>query len=100
MLLRKWRFSDEIVQAIAGQDRPPFPAPAQGNWLAEALFFASELLPQGIGIPFTPSVVKSTMVLPVNSSFMDKHGLDPSSVEKLLLSTSESFDSIRQTFGA
>lgn len=97
MLLRKWRFSDEMIQAIAGQDAPA--TLAEKNWLAEALFFASALLPQGIGTPFIPSVGESMTILPVGSDFMHHYGLNPEGVEKMLQTTSAEFDRIRQTFG-
>ncbi len=97
MLLTKWRFSDEMIQAIGRQEAPE--AGGDKNWLAEALFFASALLPQGIGTPFIPSVGTSMTVLPVGSDFMHHYSLTPETVEKLLLNTSEEFDTIRQTFG-
>ena len=97
ILLGKWRFPDEIVKAISGQDAPA--SLAEGNWLAEALFFASALLPQGIGTPFIPSVGTSMTILPVGSDFMHHYALTSETVEKLLRSTSEEFDRIRQTFG-
>ena len=97
MLLRKWRFSDEMIQAIAGQDAPA--TLPEKNWMAEALFFASALLPQGIGTPFIPSVGESMTILPVGSDFMHHYGLNQTGIEKLLQTTSEEFDRIRQTFG-
>ena len=97
ILLGKWRFPVEIVQAIGGQDAPA--SLAEDNWMAEALFFASALLPQGIGAPFIPSVGTSMTILPVGSDFMHHYDLKSEAVEKLLLSTSEEFDRIRQTFG-
>jgi HD-like signal output (HDOD) protein len=97
MLLAKWRFPEEIVQAIARQDAPE--TLEEKNWMAEALFFASALLPQGIGTPFMPSVDNSLTILPVGSDFMHHYGLNPAAVEKLLLCTSAEFDRIRQTFG-
>jgi HD-like signal output (HDOD) protein len=97
MLMGKWRFPEEIVQAVAGQDAPALLA--KKSWLAEALFFASALLPQGIGTPFIPSVGTSLMILPVGSDFMHEYGLNRATVENLLLGTSEEFDCIRQTFG-
>ena len=97
MLLRKWRFSDEMIQAIAGQDAPA--TLPEKNWLAEALFFASALLPQGIGTPFIPSVGDSMTILPVGSDFMHHYGLNSVGVEKLLQETSMEFERIRQTFG-
>jgi hypothetical protein len=97
MLLRKWRFSEEMIQAIAGQDAPA--TLPEKNWLAEALFFASALLPQGVGTPFIPSVGESMTILPVGSDFMHQYGLNSEGVEKLLQTTSAEFDRIRQTFG-
>lgn len=97
ILLRKWRFSDEIVQAIARQDAPE--TKENRNWLAEALFFSSALLPQGVGTPFIPSVGTSMTVLPVGSDFMHHYDLRADKVEALLLATSTEFDRIRQSFG-
>ena len=97
MLLTKWRFSSEMIDAIARQDAPD--TSEDKNWLAEALFFTSALLPQGVGTPFIPSVGTSLTILPVGSDFMHQNDLNAEGVEKLLLSTSEEFDRIRQTFG-
>ena len=97
ILLGKWRFPEEIVQAISGQDAPA--SLPEKNWLAEALFFASAILPQGIGTPFIPSVGGTLTILPVGSDFMHHYGLNQESVERILVSTSEEFDRIRQTFG-
>ena len=97
MLLRQWQFPDEIVQAIARQDAPA--VIADKNWLAEALFFASALLPQGIGTPFNPAMGASLASLPVGMDFMHHYGLSSATAEELLESTSKEFDRIRTTFG-
>jgi HD-like signal output (HDOD) protein len=98
MLLKKWRFPDSMVDAIGGQDDPT--KLETENWLAEGLHFASELLPQGIGAPYTPSEAIAWTPSPSADEFMSRHELTQTDVESLLKSTSESFESIRRHFGA
>lgn len=98
VLLQKWRFSETIVSAIAGQDAPA--KLAKGNWLAEALHFSSALLPQGIGRPFHPCGSLTWTSAPFSGEFMQRYGLTFESVEALLVRTGESFDEISQRFGS
>lgn len=99
MLLTKWRFSPAIVQAIAAQDAPA--VGEEGTWLAEALFFTSAMLPQGLGTPFLPAVGPTWWSTPpIGSDFMHQHDLTPVRVEAILQSTSQAFDEIRQNFGS
>ena len=97
MLLRTWQFPGEIVEAIARQDAPALQD--KKNWLAEALFFASALLPQGIGTPFNPAMGSSLASLPVGMDFMHHYGLSTATAQKLLEKTNEEFEVIRATFG-
>jgi HD-like signal output (HDOD) protein len=98
VLLRSWRFSETIVSAIAAQDEET-PSDAEA-WLPSALRFTSDLLPEGIGTPFLPAVGPTWTTTPVGSAFMHRHGLSPATVDSLLHSTSETFDRIRENFGA
>jgi hypothetical protein len=86
-----------MVQAIAGQDAPAILP--EKSWLAEALFFASTILPQGVGTPFSPNLESSYPFMGMGSDFMHHYGLDAARVEALLVSTSEEFDRIRESFG-
>ena len=97
MLLRAWQFPEEIVEAIARQDAPALQE--KKNWLAEALFFATALLPQGIGTPFNPVMGSSLAHLPVGMDFMHHYGLNAATAELLLEKTSVEFERIRTTFG-
>jgi HD-like signal output (HDOD) protein len=96
LLLAKWQFSTEMVQAISGQDDPA--ALSEQNWLAEVLHFASVLLPQGVGLPFAAGLETATPV-PRDNDFMRRSGLTPATVETLLANTREDFDGIRHTMG-
>ncbi len=99
MLLTKWRFSPAIVQSIAAQDAPA--VGEEGTWLAEALFFTSAMLPQGLGTPFLPAVGPTWWSTPpIGSDFMHQHDLTPVRVEAILQATSQAFDEIRQNFGS
>jgi HD-like signal output (HDOD) protein len=97
LLLGNWRFSQKVVQGIGMQYEPA--TLEQRNWLAEALFFSSTVLPQGIGRPFLPEVGPTWVVTPVGIEFMHRYGLNPDSVNGLLRTASESFDEIRRNFG-
>ena len=97
ILLGKWRFPEVMVQAISGQDAPAILP--EKSWLAEALFFASTILPQGVGTPFSPALESSYPFMGLGSDFMHQYGLDAARVEALLISTSEEFGKIRESFG-
>jgi HD-like signal output (HDOD) protein len=97
ILLAKWHFSENMIQAIAGQDAPAVrPEP---NWLAEALYFASALLPQGLGASFHSVLTEGAAPLPVGSDFMHHYGLTQAAVDTLLASTRQDYDRIRENFG-
>lgn len=97
ILLEKWRFPPEIVQAIAGQDAPALLAAK--NWLAEALFFAASLLPQGLGSPFRAALLVAGATPRVGIDFMHRYGLTPEVTERLLQEASAEFDRVRHEFG-
>ena len=96
-LLARWRFPESIVQAVGAQDAPA--TLPDGNWLADALFFASALLPQGTGTPFLPAIGTNWPEPPKVSTFMDHHDLTPDAVDAMLQATSATFDEIRENFG-
>jgi len=97
ILLSKWQFPDEMVQAIAGQDAPELLP--KTNWLAEALFFSSALLPRGAGVPFDASLAALVTTPPLGSDFMQRNGLAPEVVEELLVKTRQAFEEVRKSFG-
>jgi len=107
LLLANWQFSSEMVQAIAGQDVPGEHIAGQDvpgelserNWLAEAMYFASLFLPQGLGLPFPVDPAMSSAPFPVESDFMRQSGLTPSTVESVLATTREDYEQIRRTMG-
>ncbi len=97
ILLAKWHFPEEMVQAIAGQD-----APAQltkPNWMAEALEFASLLLPQGIGVPLHIALGEFIPTVSRIREFMAHSALSPEQAEAVLASTRCDCDLIRRNFG-
>ncbi len=96
MLLGNWHFPAHMVEAVAAQYAPA--KLAVKNQLAEALNFASALLPQGVGTPFLPALGITWIVLPGGKDFMRRHDLNPDAIDLLLNSTSESFDEIRANF--
>ena len=96
ILLAKWQFPREMVQAIAGQEAPTqLPEP---NWLAEALGFASVLFPQGLGLPMHVALTESQPISKFSSEFIRKSGLTPAKVEALIATTREDHERIRQNF--
>lgn len=97
LLLANWQFSSEMVQAVSGQDDPA--RLSERNWLAEALHFASVLLPQGLGMPFAAGLERAVPPVPTDNDFMRRSGLTPFAVEALLAATREDYGRIRQTMG-
>jgi len=98
MLLRKWNFPDDAVQAVAAQD--DLTQLSGENWLAEALHFATALLPQGLGTPFLPAVGPTWSPTPEVTDFMNRHQLTPAAIDAMLMLTSQSYDEIRANFEA
>ena len=97
ILLANWQFSAKTVQAIEGQDAPG--ALAERSWLAEALCFASELVPQGLGAPFNLALSSPVPDEPRRDAFMHENGLTVESVDALLAKTRENFAEVGNAFG-
>lgn len=94
ILLSKWNFSGEMTQAVAGQDAPAeLRAP---NWLAEALHFATDILPRGLGAPFRHAPEESMPLSLAGNVFMAQHGLGSEDLRTLIGRTCEDYDQIRQ----
>ncbi len=98
LLLAKWRFPEATVLAVGAQDAPA--TLAEGNWLAEALYFSSALLPHGLGTPFLPEVGPTWEASPIVSEFINRHDLSTEAVNTMLQATSTAFEEIRVNFGA
>jgi len=96
ILMATWHFPQRIVQAIGAQDHPAILD--ERNWLADALFFASAMLPQGVGTPFLPSVGPIWGLTAAGTEFLHRCNLDAAAVDTVLSSTSQAFDEIRKHF--
>lgn len=94
MLLCNWRFSESMVQAIASQASPSMSP--ERSWLGAALHFATAILPQGIGTPFSPKPGSPSTPLPVGGDFMSHSGLTATGVDTLLRATNQAFDDVRK----
>ena len=97
ILLAKWQFPEEMIQAIAGQDAPAHLR--ENNWLAEALHFSSGLLPQGLGVTFQSALTEAAPLPPSSDDFAKKCNLTPEEVEALIAATRQDYDHIRQHIG-
>jgi HD-like signal output (HDOD) protein len=93
-LLQKWKFSDDMVQAIAGQDDPS--ALSTPSWLAEALQFTSHLFPQGRGVQLQPSPVDVILAEPASIRFIATCGLSASQIEGIVETTFEDYSRTRR----
>ena len=97
ILLAKWQFPPELVEAIKGQDAPA--ELREKNWLAEGLHFATELLPQGLGEPFGRALAEAAPPTLTENDFMKQHRLSPADVWTLIVSTRQDYDHIRENLG-
>jgi HD-like signal output (HDOD) protein len=97
ILLGTWNFPERIIQAIGAQNEPA--TLKERNWLADGLFFASAMLPQGVGTPFLPSVGPIWGLTTAGTDFLKRCNLDAASVDIVLSNTSTAFDEIRKGFG-
>ena len=94
ILLGQWKFSEDMVQAIAGQDDPPaLPKP---SWLAEALHFTSRLFPQGLGVKMQPESVDVVLAGPANARFIETCGLSAAQIEGLIETTFDDYSRTRR----
>jgi HD-like signal output (HDOD) protein len=88
ILLSKWQFPEEMVEAVSEQDSPDrLDAP---NWLAEALQFAWRVIPQEQLKPASPAALLAP--------FMEANGLSQKTVEEMLAATQQSFIRAREAF--
>jgi HD-like signal output (HDOD) protein len=97
LLLNRWHFPDQMVQGIGMQNTPG--NLQEKNWLADALYFSSALLPQGVGRPFLAEAEQVQELPPIGSEFLHANGLTPDSLNALLRTTNRTFDEVRQNFG-
>jgi HD-like signal output (HDOD) protein len=97
ILLSHWQFSEKMVHAIEHQDAPS--AAAERIWLAEALYFASELVPQGLGAPFNLALSTPTPDVTARKAFMADNDLTDELVDRLIHNTREAFAEVGNAFG-
>jgi len=94
LLLAKWQFVEEMVQAVAGQDRPE--RLAESSWLAEAMHFASQVLPPGSAAsekqPELGDLAKA------EDGFMTANDLTLDNVSTVLSTTRQTFGQVRAVF--
>lgn len=77
VLLRAWRFSDELCDGIEWQDQPEAnPSPA---WIGDALHFASRVIPA-----FVHDVTMLSVTDPIELPFAERNQLTPETVNELL----------------
>lgn len=90
ILLRAWHFSEQMVQAIEFQDHPekaPIP-----NWIAEALQFATTILPAGLDVSFAKSDAPAPPL--AACEFAERHQLTQESVNSMLAVCRAGFNSV------
>lgn len=94
LLLAKWQFSENIVQAVACQDRPDrAPTP---SWLAGAMRFAAQVLPSGGALADTQPELADLAA--ADGGFMQANGLSLDAVGALLATTRRTFSQVRAVF--
>jgi HD-like signal output (HDOD) protein len=93
-LLGKWKFSDEMVQAIAGQDDPS--SLASPSWLAEALQFTTILFPQGLGVPLQAAPMDDALGAAACVQFMARHHLTQTQITGMVETTFEDYSRTRR----
>jgi len=93
-LLRAWKFSNQMAEAIECQDEPD--RPENPNWFADALWFSGTLFPQGLPIPLTSSDENISAPVIVESSFAHRQGFDTQAIVNLLKTTSKRFQTINK----
>ena len=92
MLLRNWKFSESLTQAIEWQNQPArAPKP---NWLMEALSFTSAVLPQGFGASFAVMATEYRVPALPETEFVLQHNLTAERIEELLNSCRSEFVAI------
>jgi HD-like signal output (HDOD) protein len=94
LLLSKWQFSENIIQAVANQDRPErLPKPI---WLASAMRFASQVLPSGGAL--SEAQPELADLAHADGGFMMENGLTLDAVGTLLATTRKTFSQVRAVF--
>ncbi|MFI5336894.1 MAG: HDOD domain-containing protein [Opitutales bacterium] len=92
LLLRRWKFTEELVTACEGQVSPAvLPAP---SWMASALFFTASVLPQDFDQPFAP------VLAPIaDTDFLHPNQLTVGGVEKIFADTEAAYQKTCASFG-
>lgn len=88
LLLRAWRFPDEICEAIEYQNEPA--KAAESNWLAHALHFTTQVVPPGMWHD------SATYPSPSTTPFAEQHALTPDRIDALVVTTRQNYFSISQ----
>jgi len=91
VLLRTWRFPEELAEAIEFQSDPA--RAAATNWYAGALHFAGQVLSEGQ----PPLTVSTTVSAVPQTEFVRHHRLDRERVEAVFARTTGRFTEISRT---
>ena len=93
-LLEKWKFGDDMVQAIAGQDAPALlPKP---SWLAEALHFTSALFPQGLGVQMQPPSIDTALATPECTRFLASCNMSAAQIQDIIDTSRDDYSRTRR----
>lgn len=93
-LLRKWGFSEEIVQAVGLQDAAA--APTTAGPMVLAAHFTARVLPPGLEHTAIESMETQDLIYPAVHPFVGAHGLDAESVNAVRRGAHASLVAIRQ----
>jgi len=92
-LLRKWNFSDVVVQAVDEQERQDLDPSAES--LVRAVNFAARVLPSGLDRSFVESLENRALDFPADHPFAVAHNLTPEDVNAVLADAQRELQSIR-----
>jgi HD-like signal output (HDOD) protein len=81
-LLRSWKFPESLIQALQWQNQPAS-APTPG-WLADALHFSSNVLPQGLGLSFAVLASNYEVQTLPETDFVRQHAMTVERITKLV----------------
>lgn len=94
ILLGKWKFSEDMIQAIGGQTEPA--QLTTPSWLANALYFSSRIFPQGMGAQLQPLTSDVAFATAHSVEFMETCGLSVAQVEGIVETTGDDYNRTRR----
>lgn len=93
LLLRQWKFTDEIASAVEGQDS--LASAESPVALVQAMHFTASILPPGLDLAFFLAASERPVIVPRQDPFVRANGLSGEVMAELIEETQQAFIAVR-----